>query len=103
MEDWGWVVEGYHNRVLTGRRGLVVNGNLRQLGADEALVLYVTGSSQSDYAFDVTVHLWRRYPGKTSQAGRALPSVDNPLVPVNTDDWFDTYITCCVLHVPEAR
>jgi hypothetical protein len=98
LEDWTWVVDEYHNRVLPGRRQLVVNGKPRELDVNEALVFYVTGSSQSNYAFDVTVHLWRRYPGRTGPA--ALPDTKSPLAPVNTNDWYDTYITCCVLHVP---
>ena len=66
--------------------------------ADQALALYVTGSSQSNFAFDVSVHLWQRRPGATSMPGVASGGTQR----MNTDDWFDTYLPCCVLHVPNA-
>ena len=54
----------------------------------------------------MTVHLWRRYQDKTTppnvptSPGMSIKGDPFPLM--NTDDWFDTYITCCVLHVPLA-
>jgi hypothetical protein len=71
---------------------------LEMLDEDQAAALYITGSSLSGYAFDVSVHIWQRYPGKTS-----LPSEKSDAFPaMNTEDWFDSYVPCCVLHVPAA-
>ena len=98
--DWEWVASLCHRRWLSGVRRITVDGHVMELGNDEALALHVTGSSRSReaYVFNVSVHLWRRDHGSTS-----LPSaVDGPLPPMNTDAWFDTYRTCCVLHVPRG-
>lgn len=98
--DWGWVAEQCHRRWLSGVQRLMVDGKLTDLGNDEALALHVTGSSRSReaYVFNVSVHLWRRDHGNTS-----LPSAAHgPWPPMNTDAWFDTYRTCCVLHVPRS-
>jgi hypothetical protein len=73
-----------------------MDGVLVPLQADQALALYVTGSSQSQYAFDVSVHLWCRKPG-----GGGLPSLEvGAYPPMNTRDWRDTRVPCAVLHVP---
>lgn len=98
-EDWRWVSQHFHSRWLSSVTSLTIHGTPTPLGVDETLALYVTGSSLSHYAFDVSVHLWRRWPEKTS-----LPSRESDAFPaMNTDDWYDTHITCCVLHVPCAQ
>lgn len=96
--DWGWVAEQFHHRWLPQAKLLIIDGERAPLQADQALALYVTGSSQSQCVFDVSVHLWRRRPGRTSPPG----PVDEDHPPMNAEDWFDTYIPCCVLHVPPA-
>ncbi len=101
IEDRGWVVQNYHQRLLVGTRVVMVNGQPMRLDTNQALALYVTGSSQSDYPFDVTVHLWERYAGKTLPPGR--PKAANERLPLmNTDGWYDTFTTYCVLHVQAA-
>lgn len=98
-EDWRWVSQRFHGRWLSSVTSLTIQGTPTPLGVDETLALYVTGSSLSHYAFDVSVHLWRRWPEKTS-----LPSLQSdPFPAMNADDWYDTHITCCVLHVPCAQ
>ncbi len=99
--DWGWVFQNYHQRLLVGARSLEVNGRRMRLDLDHALALYVTAGSESGYLFDVTVHLWRRYADKKTAPGRPA-AANEQLPPMNTDDWYDTYTTCCVLHVPLA-
>jgi hypothetical protein len=95
--DWGWVHQTFHQRWLPVQR-LEMDGLLVPLQADQALALYVTGSSQSQYAFDVSVHLWCRKPG-----GGGLPSLEvGAYPPMNTRDWRDTRVPCAVLHVPPA-
>lgn len=99
LSSWPWVFDTFHGRWLHQRRRLVINNIAVPLREDQALALYVTGSSQSGHAFDVSVHLWQRTPGSTS-----LPSVDTDSgLRMNTDDWFDTYTTCAVLHVPLGK
>lgn len=94
--DWGWVHQTFHQRWLPVQR-LEMDGVLMSLQADQALALYVTGSSLSQYAFDVSVHLWCRKPG----GGGGLPSLEvGAYPPMNTRDWRDTRIPCAVLHVP---
>lgn len=96
---WGLVHERYHQRLLPMRHTLAMGNGTLTLGTDQALALYVTGSSQSGYAFDISVHLWARRTGKSSQPSREQGAYPR----MNTDDWFDTYQPCCVLHVPLAR
>jgi len=94
--QWGAVHDRYHQRLLTRCDRVGMPSGAWALGADQALALYVTGSSQSGHAFDISVHLWARRQGRTTP-----PSRDNGSYPrMNTDDWFDTYQPCCVLHVP---
>ena len=81
------------------RHTLAMGNGTLALGTDQALALYVTGSSQSGYAFDISVHLWARRTGKSSQPSREQGAYPR----MNTDDWFDTYQPCCVLHVPLAK
>lgn len=96
--DWTFVSTNFHRRWLTRVKSIVVDGLPLPLDSDQALALYVTASSLSQYAFDVSVHLWRRRPGSNS-----LPSEQGGLYPpMNATDWFDTYIPCAVLHVPQA-
>ncbi|PZO16777.1 MAG: hypothetical protein DCF26_10960 [Burkholderiales bacterium] len=96
--DWTFVAANFHSRWLSRAQRIEVDGLPLPLDADQALALYVTASSLSQYAFDVSVHLWRRRPGSNS-----LPSDHIGLYPpMNEADWFDTYIPCCVLHVPPA-
>lgn len=98
VEDWAYVSGHFHNRWLPQVKSVLVNGKSVQLRADQAVALYVTGSSQSGYAFDVSVHLWQRREARQSQPG----NTGGLFPPMNQDDWFDTYVTCCVLHVPAA-
>jgi len=96
--DWSYVVAHFHHRCLPWVGSIEVDNVLMPLDSHQAVALYVTGSSQSGYAFDVSVHLWRRRAGRTgppSQEAGAYP-------PMNTTDWFDTRVPCCVLHVPHA-
>jgi hypothetical protein len=60
--------------------------------------LHVTGGSHSGALFDISVHLWRRRPGATS----APSAGTGPFPPMDERNWYDTYITCTVLHVMEA-
>ena len=95
VAQWASVHQRYHQRLLPLRNTVDMVGSNLVLDQDHALALYVTGSSQSGYAFDISVHLWTRHAGKTSQ-----PSLEKGAYPrMNTDDWFDTYQPCCVLHV----
>lgn len=96
---WGLVHERYHQRLLPMRHTVGMGNGTLTLATDQALALYVTGSSQSGYAFDISVHLWARRTGKSSQPSREQGAYPR----MNTDDWFDTYQPCCVLHVPLAR
>ncbi|PZO16778.1 MAG: hypothetical protein DCF26_10965 [Burkholderiales bacterium] len=97
-DDWAWVAQTYHRRWLPRLKYLKVDGELITLPFDQAAALYVTGSSQSGYAFDVSVHLWQRRAGCTGQPSEL--NEDYP--PMNEAQWFDTYIPCAVLHVPRA-
>ena len=93
--DWSWVAERYHRRWLAQLKPLAIDGTRCFLPAGQALALYVTGSSLSGHAFDISVHLWRRRPGSL-----AAPSAAVGLYPpMNDTDWYDTYQTCAVLHV----
>jgi hypothetical protein len=99
FDDWAYVANTFHCRWLPDVKSIEVDGKAMPLDNDQAAALYVTGSSQSGFAFDVSVHLWRRRQGRTS-----LPSLENGLYPsMNETDWFDTYQTLCVLHVPLAH
>jgi len=98
--DWAWVADRYHRRWLNHVRRVWRGNQPVELQADEALALHITGSSRSSegYVFCVSVHLWQRDEGKTS-----LPSNGEGVLPaMNTADWYDTYRTCCVLHVPRG-
>ena len=97
--QWAAVHERYHQRLLPMRNTVAMGDSTLALGTDQALALYVTGSSQSGYAFDISVHLWARRAGKTSQPSREQGAYPR----MNTDDWFDTYTTCAVLHVPLGK
>lgn len=99
FDDWAYVANTFHRRWLPSIKSIEVDGKTMPLDNNQAAALYVTGSSFSGAAFDVSVHLWRRRQGRTS-----LPSLENgPYPPMNEADWFDTYQTCCVLHVPIAH
>lgn len=99
FDDWAWVSGRFHQRWIPGAKQVTVNGEGVTLEVNEALALYVTGGSQSGYAFDVSVHLWRRDGGSTD-----LPSTESGAFPaMNMKSWFDTYTTCCVLHVRFAH
>ncbi len=96
--DWSYIVDNFHNRWLPQVKSVTIGKLNTPLDEDQAAALYITGSSLSGYAFDVSVHIWQRYPGKTS-----LPSEKSDAFPaMNTEDWFDSYVPCCVLHVPAA-
>lgn len=99
FEDWAWVSGRFHQRWIPSAKQVTVNGEGVTLEVNEALALYVTGGSQSGYAFDVSVHLWRR-----DGDSKDLPSTESGSFPaMNMKSWFDTYTTCCVLHVPLAQ
>ena len=94
LEEWGWAVQTFHKRWWNAGLRPSATAAPMPLAPDQALALYVTGSSMSDYAFDISVHLWRR------QAASGLP----PTTPgegntMNEPDWYDTLIPCAVLHV----
>ncbi|MGV3725432.1 hypothetical protein [Hydrogenophaga sp.] len=96
--DWSYAVANFHNRCLPWVGSIEVDNALMPLDSHQAVALYVTGSSQSGYAFDVSVHLWRRRAGRTSPPSQETGAYP----PMNTTDWFDTRVPCCVLHVPNA-
>jgi hypothetical protein len=96
--DWSYAVANFHNRCLPWVGSIEVDNVLMPLDSHQAVALYVTGSSQSGYAFDVSVHLWRRRAGRTSPPSHEAGAYP----PMNTTDWFDTRVPCCVLHVPSA-
>lgn len=99
FDDWAYIANTFHRRWLPDVKSIQVDGKTMPLDNDQAAALYVTGSSFSGAAFDVSVHLWRRRKGCTS-----LPSLEYGLYPpMNEADWFDTYQTLCVLHVPQAQ
>lgn len=97
--DWAWVAQMYHRCWLPQVTRLMIDGDLITLAADQAVAWYVTGSSHSGHAFDVSVHLWQRRAGGTGMPSERLD--DCP--PMNEAEWFDTYIPCAVLHVPQAQ
>lgn len=98
LDDWSYVADTFHNCWVPRITRISVGEDTLQLDQDQAVALYVTGSSLSGYAFDVSVHLWRRRAKRRSQ-----PSNEGGLFPrMNENDWFDTYVPCCVLHVPRA-
>ncbi|PZO16779.1 MAG: hypothetical protein DCF26_10970 [Burkholderiales bacterium] len=96
--DWAWVAQMFHRRWLPQVTRLLIDGQPIALQPDQAVALYVTGSSQSNFAFDVSVHLWQRRAGCTSPPSELMDNCP----PMNEADWFDTYIPCAVLHVPPA-
>jgi len=98
-EDWTFVNESFHRRWLPQFRQIQMEGQSVPLGLNEALALHVTGGSRSGYAFNISVHLWYRRAGS-----KALPSLENGVLYPRMDEahWFDSYTTCCVLHVPRA-
>lgn len=99
-EDWGFAVQHFHNRWVPGLTVYAPDGVTRlELGADQAATLYVTASSTSGFAFDVSVHLWRRRRGSSTPPGHA----EQMLPPMDSTDWYDSFVTCCVLHVPKWR
>ncbi len=97
--DWSWVHQSFHQRWINAQR-LEIDGRLTALRADRAVAMYVTGSSHSGYAFDISVHLWCRKSGCTGspcmEGGGLYPRM-------NTRTWHDSRITCLVLHVPSKN
>lgn len=97
--DWSWVEARYHRCWHSGAFAVLTEDDVEVfLGPDEALALHVTGGSRSGALFDISVHLWRRRPGATS----APSAGTGPFPPMDERNWYDTYITCTVLHVMEA-
>ncbi|MBU1359656.1 MAG: hypothetical protein KJ901_12990 [Gammaproteobacteria bacterium] len=94
--DWAYVNTTVHNRWLHEHKEILVNGKSVFLDADQALALYVTGSSNSGAAFCVSIHLWRR---KADCVGTPVADPEESLI-MDKSCWFDTYVPCCVLHVP---
>jgi len=99
FDDWSYVADNFHHRWVPGITSIEVDGETMHLEKDQAVALYVTGSSLSGYAFDVSVHLWRRRAGKTSRPSDG----SGQFPPMNMTDWFDTWAPCCVLHVPHFQ
>lgn len=94
LEEWAWAVQTFHKRWWNaGLRPSATEAPM-PLAPDQALALYVTGSSLSDHAFDISVHLWRRRAA--SDLPPTTPAESNAM---NEPDWFDTLIPCAVLHV----
>jgi hypothetical protein len=93
LEHWEFVNQDFHQRYLPQFTQIDEGGIVRWLGPDEALALYVTGSSSSGAAFCISVHLWRR------QCGSATPTVSEGKMFMNPEGWYDTFVPCCVLHV----
>lgn len=90
---WQDVYGRYHSRYQGGMACIWIGDQQRFLCDDEALALYVTHTSLSGYDFDISVHLWRRRPGRSAVA------VDDEGF-MNIIDWYDTRVPCLVLHVP---
>lgn len=99
--DWGWIARRLHRRHLATATRVTVNDRPVSLGLDRALGLYVTQSSHSSdrYAFDISVHLWQRREGQTGAPAGPSPT-NEPFPPFNEEAWFDTFVTCAVLHLP---
>jgi len=100
FDHWSYVVDNFHHRWVRGvKRIKLANQQFMCLDQDQAVALYVTGTSLSGYAFDVSVHLWRRRAETQS-----LPSDERgPFPRMNENDWYDTWAPCCVLHVPHLQ
>jgi hypothetical protein len=94
LEEWAWAVNSFHQRWWNAGLRPDATAAPVPLASDQALALYVTGSSLSDYAFDISVHLWKRRANSD-----APPTTGVGLAPMNQPDWFDTLIPCAVLHV----
>lgn len=97
--DWAWVAQMFHRRWLPQITRLTIDGQSITLRPDQAVALYVTASSLSRHAFDVSVHLWQRRAGCAGEPSDLMD--DCP--PMNETRWFDTYVPCAVLHVPQAQ
>ncbi|MBU1361261.1 MAG: hypothetical protein KKC85_11265 [Gammaproteobacteria bacterium] len=97
-DAWPWVYETYHDLWLPEVKEILLENHPVSLEDDQALALYVTGSSNSGYAFCISVHLWRR------RAGSSAPPVptDSTSRRMDTEHWIDTRIPCSVFHVPSA-
>lgn len=94
LEEWAWAVSSFHQRWWNAGLRPDATAAPVPLASDQALALYVTGSSLSDHAFDISVHLWKRRAGSNEP-----PTTGAGLAPMNQPDWFDTLIPCAVLHV----
>lgn len=98
LNQWGAVRDRFHRRYCSPVQVLTMDGERVLLRSDQALALHVTAGSQSGYAFDVSVHLWQRLD--ESKDDPFDTSSVELFPPMNTQGWFDTFITCAVLHVP---
>ena len=98
LDQWGAVRDRFHQRYCSPVQALNMGGERVVLRSDQALALHVTAGSQSGYAFDVSVHLWQRLD--ESKDDPFDTSSTELFPPMNTKGWFDTFITCAVLHVP---
>ena len=98
MDQWGAVRDRFHRRYCSPVQVLTMGGQRVLLRSDQALALHVTAASLSGYAFDVSVHLWQRVDGSRNDPFDT--SSTELFAPMNADGWFDTRITCAVLHVP---
>lgn len=98
LNDWPLINANYHNRLISGCNWIRIGRQGRYLREDEAIVFYVTFTSLSGYAFDISAHLWRRY----EDAGDVPPTLpsDGQHKPMDEENWYDTFIPCFVLHVP---
>jgi len=101
ITQWASVRDRFHRCYCSPVQALTINNQRTLLRSDQALALHVTASSESGYAFDVSVHLWQRQDG--SQADPFAMECDVSFPAMQTPDWFDTFITCAVLHVREKQ
>lgn len=98
LDQWAAVRDRFHQRYCSVAQALTMGGERVLLRSDQALALHVTAGSQSGYAFDVSVHLWQRLD--ESKNDPFDTSSVELFPPMDTQAWFDTFITCAVLHVP---
>lgn len=98
MDQWGAVRDRFHRRYCSPTQVLTMDNEHTLLRSDQVLALHVTAGSQSGYAFDVSVHLWQRLEASKEEPFDTTSTELFP--PMNTKGWFDTLITCAVLHVP---
>jgi len=101
QDKWASIRDRFHRRYCSPVQTITIDGKRLLLRSDQALALHVTASSQSGYAFCVSVHLWQRLNQSSSDP---FDTADEEAFPrMEEKAWFDTFITCAVLHVPEKK